>query len=1266
MAVLKRIGCISFLFLLVASAAFAYQQIDFVREIGTPGKQAEQQINAARALALAGERLYLADTDAHRVLVLDMTGKTVLTWGTKGSKPGQFKRPSGIAVDEQGRVYVSDTGNHRIQVFSGEGKFLRSFGVKGDGAREFNGPLGIAAAKGLVYVADANNSRVQVMTDQGIFLRQVTVKIKSEEMDSPTGVAVDAQNRVYVLDAGANNVRVFEASGTLIRTFGIRGSGVEGFEKPQGIAVDNRGIIYVADTGNYKIKKFTPEGKLIGSLGSEGDGPGQFREIVGLLVDRDRKMWALDAGRNTIQIFSSERDENSVLTPASPLPVPELIKEMPGEVQAIGIQKRPWGLMNDSLVALGVSGGGRTIGSAGSEPGFLKSPRGLALDGQGNFWVADTGNHRLQKFSLEGNLLQVLGKSGSGEGEFNSPSAVVVSPKGNICVADTGNKRVQVFSPKGVFLGAFGKGGKLSGQFNDIVDIAADASENLYIVDRGNDRIIKTDGSGGLIWETGNTGKSDGEFKGPENIAVSSDGEVFVLDAGNARIQVLDNNGKYVRSFGSRGEEPGEFKAPQGFALEGGLLLYVGDREMKRVQVFRLKFTPEIPKELSAQAKINEIQLSWKANAESYLQNYKIYRAESTTDAYSLIGTSAASFYVDKNLPSNRTYHYRISSQAKEGNESALTGMVTATTPKLIPTPPKKLRIEPSEKQMTLSWLPNPEPFVVQYRVYRSKQPAAGFELATKTDKTIVVDGALTDETLYYYQITAVGKEGDESQPSEVVFASTPKAPLTVSPLEISKIELGEIFAAAYKYYETHPLGKVVITNHTERTYSKVKVSFSIKDFMDFPTEVESAQLAPRQSVELQLKPVFNNTILDVTENTPLQSEIVLTYHVAGEPRTVTRSFPVMLYEKHAIRWDQKAKVGSFVTAKDPIVNDFTRGIVQPYVDAYPNLDKSIVYARAIYAALGVLGISYIVDPTPFQEFSENATIVDYTLYPRDVLIRKSGDCDGLSMLFAASMENIGIETAILDVPGHVFVMFNTGIAERERKTLGFPDESLVLHNGTAWIPLEMTMVGSFFTQAWQKGAEEYRDWSAKGKMDIINIRKAWELFKPVTQPAPANVLSPVKVKSEEIEEKYKGEIEALAQQRLVHLSAGYREMLKKNPQDLQALGQLGILYGENGLTSEALEQFQKVLALDKTNALALNNIGNISYLQGRFDDARQAYEAALKSTPNEPGVMVNLARVLLHSGKKDAAKRFFQDAAAIDPRVTRQYMDLAGSLGVK
>ena len=1261
-SVLRLTAFFSLVFL--SSSSHAYQQFEFVREIGDPAEKPPQRLlNEPRALALAGGRIFIADTDAHRVVVLDQAGKTVLTWGKKGGQNGQFRSPAGIAVDEQGSVYVVDEGNARVQVFDGDGTFLRSFGSKGSGPKQFSDPGGISVFQGLVYVADTGNSRVQVLTTGGIFLGQLTSSAKKDEMKAPVDVAVDLQGRVYVLDAGANRVRVFDAGGAPVLSFGASGRGTEGFDGPRGIAADDRGNIYVADSGNVKIKKFDSRGKLLGSFGSEGPGPGQFKKPSGVKVDSEGTIQLLDLGKHTLQTFTSEIGEGPRFSPVSPPPSVALLKELPGDAAALAVDRQVWGISGDSIVAVGVVSG-RTIAKRGSEPGMLRNARGLLLDGTGNFWVADTGNNRLQKFNREGDLLQIIGRSGSREGEFSSPSCVARTLKGNLVVADTGNRRVQVFSAKGLFLGTFGRSGSQKGQFAEPIGIAVDASENIYVVDRGNNRISKYDSSGALQWETGKAGKQDGEFREPVNILVSPDNEVIVLDAGNARVQIFDQSGRFLRKFGNEGKGPGEFRSPAGLALEDGVRLSVGDRGNNRIQVFTLLQTPAVPSEVTAKPRMNEVQVSWRPNTEATLEQYRIYRADAPTGPFTLLATTTEPFYIDRGLQSNRSFHYRVSGQAREGNESALSVTVSAVTPRLVPSAPKKVRVDAAEKQITLSWIPNLEPFADHYRVYRTKQLSSGFEQIARLDRPLFVDGPLADEALYYYQVTAVGKEGDESQPSEVVFATTPRASLSAPPVEITKVEMDEIFASMYKHYESHPLGTIVLRNNTDTPFLPAMLTFSIKDYMDFPTEIAVPVIEPGQETTVQIKPVFSNRILEVTENTPFQSETALTFYTGGEAKTVKRSFPVTLYERHAMTWDRKAKIGAFVTPKDPPVADFTRTVVQQYVDAYPNLHFSLVYARTLYAALGVYGMSYIVDPTsPFQEFSAKTGSVDYLQYPRDTLARKSGDCDDLSILFLAGLENIGIEAALVDVPGHVFVLFNTGVAEAEKDTLGFPDALLVRHRGTVWIPVEMTMVGAPFTRAWQKGAEEFRDWSAKGKAEIIEVQTAWEQYPPVTLP-PAD-LRPVKVRKEEIEAKYKDELEALGRQRLAMLSADYLKELKARPDDRHALARLGILYGENGMFTEALEQFQKLLAVDKGNAMALNNIGNIYFLQERLDDARQAYEASLVIDPGDVGVLVNLSRVQFRAGKKDDARRAFQSAVAADPRVLRRYGDLAAELGI-
>lgn len=1250
--------------LFTALPVLAYQQIELIREVGEPGtKPSQRQLQEPRAIALAGDRVYIADSEAHRVMVLDHEGKTLLNWGERGDQQGRFRSPAGIAVDEAGRVYVADTGNNRIQVFDSEGKFLRAFGRKGSGPKQFDGPKGLATAAGILYVADAENGRVQLLTVDGIYLSSLAYTVKKEEMKEPVDVAVDAQNRIHVLDAGRNRVRIFDQRGEQVVVFGAAGRGTDGFDEPLGLAIDDRGNIFIADTGNAKIKKFDAQGKLLGAFGSEGIGPGQFRRPSGIKVDREGRAFIVDRTKGTLQIIKIEVGGAKPLAPASPPPSVVLAEEMAAEVAALALGKRLWALAGDEVAELN-AGEPKRFGSRGSEPGQIRNARGIALDATGNIWVADTGNDRVQKFSVDGSLLQVIGRPGSGEGELSSPAAVAVTPKGNVVVADTGNRRVQVFSPKGVFLGAFRASGRKDGQFKEPVAVAVDSSENMYIADRGAGRISKHDSAGNLLWAAGTSGRTGGAFHEPGSIVVTPDNEVLVLDAGNARVQVFDGSGKFLRAFGSEGRGPGELLEPSGMALDGGVRLLVGDRGNKRIQVFTLRHTPTVPAEVIAQPRMNEVHLSWKPNQETYLDTYKVYRADEPDSEYTLLASTAEPFFLDRGLPSNRAFHYRVSSQAVQGNESASSAVASAVTPRLVPSAPRNVRLDASEKQIALSWLPNKEPFVSAYKVYRTRNLGSGFEAVAETDRPVHVDAGLVDETLYYYQVTAMGKEGDESQASEVAFATTPRAPLTSPPVEIVKIEVREIFASAYKHYESHPLGSVVVRNNTDGPASGMKLAFSIRDYMDFPTEVQVPELGPRQQADLLLKPVFNNRILEVTENTPLQSEIALTYYAGGEARTVKRSFPVTLYERHAMTWDLLAKLGAFVTPKDPPVADFARSTVQPYVEAYPNLHASIVHARALYGALGVYGLSYIVDPTsPFQEFSEKSSAVDYLQYPRDTLARKSGDCDDLSVLYASALENIGIGVAFVDVPGHVFLLLNTGVAEADKATLGFPDTLLVSHRGTVWLPVEMTMVGASFTRAWQKGAEQYRDWAAKGKAVIIEAQKAWEDFRPVTLP-PADAAA-VRVKPEAIEAKFPDELQELGRQRLAALSAGYLAALKQDPADSSALYQLGILYGENGMFTEALEQFQKLLSRDKDNATALNNIGNIYFLQARLEDARQSYEAALRSDPEDVGIQVNLSRALLRTGRKTEARKVFHEAAAVDPRVLRSFGDLAAELGV-
>ncbi len=184
-------------------------------------------------------------------------------------------------------------------------------------------------------------------------------------------------------------------------------------------------------------------------------------------------------------------------------------------------------------------------GGQGKERGQFDKPRGIALDGQGNLYVADLGNARIQKFSPEGNFLAAIGKPGTGEGELREPNGITVDTAGNIYVADALNHRLIRFKSDGTFEKQWS--GPAS-SFYGPRDVAIGPNKQIYVLDQGMSRVVKLDSESENFAEWGRKGKNEGEFSDPTGLDVSGD-RVFVADAGNSRIQVFDLDGKFIRQW---------------------------------------------------------------------------------------------------------------------------------------------------------------------------------------------------------------------------------------------------------------------------------------------------------------------------------------------------------------------------------------------------------------------------------------------------------------------------------------------------------------------------------------------------------------------------------------------------------------------------------------------------------------------------------------------------------------------------------------------
>ncbi|MEE8391829.1 MAG: hypothetical protein V3S14_13675, partial [Anaerolineae bacterium] len=252
------------------------------------------------------------------------------------------------------------------------------------------------------------------------------------------------------------------------------------------------------------------------------------------------------------------------------------------------------------------------FGSQGTEPGQFERPNGIAIDTAGFVYVADTGNHRIQKFTADGQFVAAWGQNSTVETEtglpqgFNEPWGIAVSPSaGNIYVADTWNHRIQKLDATGnpvLAWGLFGQSGPgdVGGQstVRDLVhfygprSVAIDASGQVYVADTGNKRIQVFDSNGQFAFQWGGGGVIEGYLDEPVGIALSPDGAppsaagVYVADTWNRRVQVFDANGIYLREWPIAGWDVGVVDEKPYLAVDAQGYVYVTDPGHYRVLVF--------------------------------------------------------------------------------------------------------------------------------------------------------------------------------------------------------------------------------------------------------------------------------------------------------------------------------------------------------------------------------------------------------------------------------------------------------------------------------------------------------------------------------------------------------------------------------------------------------------------------------------------------------------------------------------------------------
>lgn len=475
--------------------------------------------------------------------------------------------------------------------------------------------------------------------------------------------------------------------------------------------------------------------------------------------------------------------------------------------------------------------------------------------------------------------------------------------------------------------------------------------------------------------------------------------------------------------------------------------------------------------------------------------------------------------------------------------------------------------------------------------------------------------------------------------------------------LRIADLRTEPLFPVFFGYYEHNPFGTMTVSNLENSAITNVDVYFYVGEYMEQPMLTASfPSIGRRDSVEVPLKALFTSRLMNLTERAKVAAEIKVSYTYLGERVSYSQPVTVTVLDRNSMTWDDDRKAASFVTPRDPTVMIFsknTAGIIRD-LGANP-LNLNFRIAMGIFEAMRLYGLNYVIDPlSSFVEASKDELFLDYLQFPSQSLIYRAGDCDDLSILYAALLESVGIETAFITVPGHIFMAFSLGLTELEARQAFTSAGDFIYADGKAWVPVEVTIVQDGFNKAFKTGIKQWKEAVSKGVGAFYPIHEAWRTYAPVGYTG--NTLSLLFPQSDLVVQSYKASLDAFVAQEIQPKIDGYESIIRRGGDRASTRNAYGIMYARYGRFDDAERQFKAALALDRRSVNAMINLGNLFYLRERMDDALQWYRGAASVEPDNPLAVAGLARVQYEREEYLEAQSQYARLSALAPDVAARY----------
>lgn len=504
-------------------------------------------------------RIYVADSGNARVQVFDASGNFVFKLGSFGTGNGQMRHPVDLETDALGSIFVVDDWNHRVQKYDAEGNYLSVVGgpLAGAGNGQFSEPAGISISGDRVYVTDSINDRVEAFDNGLVYQYQFGTEGPADTQFSfPKGIEASGTSLTqfptfWIADSGNQSVKHIQVNPstqaiTLLHKVGVEGAIFDVWNKhvssPRDIVVPDANGADIAVVDTLGLRLFS------------GAAPyGQTRAF--LPVDRAYRPESVAVGTGGALWVSGHS---------------------PDAADNEFVYKYSWS--GGTPVATGpfideYSFGGTTYLFAGIVD--------MDTDAQGNLYILDSQANKVVKLNSTGQCVAAWGGWGALAGQFKNASGIDVY-NDKVYVADTGNTRLQSFSLDGTFVTQYGDVTTMP-ELKDVVV----TPNGMYTIDTASsptDEIRRFTSAGVLL------DKAAGPFSGPdalvypEELTADVTGDIYAVDS-DGRVQKYTETLEWLGSLGSTGVGAGQFVQPKGLAINSIGTVFVADNGNDRIQV---------------------------------------------------------------------------------------------------------------------------------------------------------------------------------------------------------------------------------------------------------------------------------------------------------------------------------------------------------------------------------------------------------------------------------------------------------------------------------------------------------------------------------------------------------------------------------------------------------------------------------------------------------------------------------------------------------